>query len=413
VLNQTCELLQKVAMMSGVASSEEYQHFDFIRQNRQDPIGYYQLGNRFFQMQQPLLARPFLAHAKKLLGDTKNELSQAVDVDFAQVEMDLGHYEEAITAFHELNESYGGLPIWLIMEMAESYALLRQIDEAEAVYQIAAPEAAAQFPGMEQVREEVGDMLARVRDFDEQEEMSLREWHYVQTRGMLMETNPDENVPGERFVFFQPSEEDVAYIVGMTAALLDAKGYAPNRLLWLGDASEPLALLFAQWWEIEPENIRPYRSGDNNDSEDEVSLLVMAHSYLIPDESTYLELLPAKSGLILFALDLRWTERQPVTPDIAGFMSQACNLPWETRIQLNEDQQSVTQIEESRDPQTIAEDIAKQFPSEEECDEYAQETLEVYEPCTDLILDHRDGTLNRRPLVTHSPVTSPRFGFSQ
>ena len=124
--------------------------------------------------------------------------------------------------------------------MAECYALLRQIDEADAVYQIAPPEAAGQFPGMEEVREEVGDLLARVRDFADQPEMDLQDWHYVQTRGMLMEINPDENVPGERFVFFQPTEEDVAYVVGVTAALLDEKGYAPNRILWLGPTSEPL-----------------------------------------------------------------------------------------------------------------------------------------------------------------------------
>jgi hypothetical protein len=59
---------------------------------------------------------------------------------------------------------------------------------------------------------------------------------------------------------------------------------------------------------------------------------------------------------------------------------------------------------------TIAEAIAAQFPPEEECDEFAQETLELYDSCTDLILEHRDGTLNRRPLMTHSPIKSARLG---
>ena len=61
--------------------------------------------------------------------------------------------------------------------------------------------------------------------------------------------------------------------------LLDTKGYAPNRILWLGPNSEPLARLFAQWWEVDPENIRPYQHGDNTEDGEDISLLVMAHSY--------------------------------------------------------------------------------------------------------------------------------------
>ena len=416
VLDTTIELLTTMATMTGndPTQSEELQLFQKLRESREEALLYFQVGNRFFQLQQSFVARPFLARAKELLKGEINELSQAIDVDHAQCLMDLGAYQDAINAFHALNDVYGGLPIWLVLEMSECYALLRQVDEAEAVYQIAPPESAAQFPGMEAVREEVGDLLARVRDFDETEEMDLRDWHYVQTRGMLLETNPDEKVPGERFIFFQPSEEDVAYVVGLAAAVLDNKGYAPNRLLWLGPNSEPLARLFGQWWEVAPENIRPYRHGDNTENEEELSLLVMAHSsdvLVLESEEEFIDLAQARAGLIAFALDVRWTERQPMIPDIAGFLSQACNLPWETRFLVDEATETVTRVDETRDPQTIAEEIAKQFPKDEESDTFATELLEEYEICTDLILDHRDGELIRRPLVTHSPIKSPRLGF--
>ncbi|HLK58163.1 MAG TPA: hypothetical protein VKU00_16470 [Chthonomonadaceae bacterium] len=414
VLDTTCALLARLTEMAGATQSEELQMFDQLRKNRQDPSSYYQLGNRFFQLQQPFVARPFLMRAKELMGSQLNELSQAIDVDNAQVLMDLGGYEEAINAFHTLNDTYGGLPIWLVLEMAECYALLRQIDEAEAVYQIAPSEAAAQFPGMEQVHEEVGDLLARVRDFDGIETLDLRDWHYIQTRGILLETNPDESRPGERFLIFQPTEEEIAHVVGVCAALLDQREYAPTKLLWLGDNSEPLARLFAQWWEVDPENIRPYQNGDNLDSEEEVALLVMAHSYDImnlEDEESFIDLAQARSGLITFALDLRWTERQPMTPDIAGFMSQACNLPWETRFEMQEGDETPTRIEETRTPEEVAQAIAEQFPEADESETFARQLLEDYDVCTDLILDHRDGTLIRRPLVTHSPVKSPKYGF--
>src|SRR5579884_2995922 len=229
VLDTTCALLARMSQVAGAEQNPELEMFEKIRQNRQDPMAYYQIGEHFFQLQQSFVARAFLGRAKELKGDTVDELSQAIDVNYAQALMDMGEYEAAIAAFHELNDKYGGLPIWLILEMAESYALLRQIDEAEAVYQIASPEAAAQFPGMEEVREEVGDLIARVHDFDGVEEMDLRAWHYVQTRGMLIDTNSDEDAPGGRYVLVQLGEEDVADIVGTTAALLDTKGYAPNR----------------------------------------------------------------------------------------------------------------------------------------------------------------------------------------
>lgn len=414
VLGAVCDFLQMLARNQNDPQSDELVLFQKLRQDPDDPAVAYEIGSRFSQLQQPFVARPFLARASALLGETRNDLAQAVGVDLARVLMDLGIYDEAIEGFHTLNDAYGGLPVWLVLEMAECYALLGQLTEAEAVYEIAPEEAADPIPGMLEVREEVRDLIARVEDFENPEEMGLREWHYVQTRGILLETNPDEETPGERFVVFQPTEEEIAWVIGVAAAFLDARGYAPDRLLWLGSSSETLARLFAQWWEIDDVNIRAYQLGDNPETDDGLSLLVMAHSYDIAelqDEATFIDLAQARPGLIVFALDLHWTDRQPMTPDIAGFMSQICNLPWEDRLVFDEETQTATPVQETRSPQSAAEEISAFFPEEEECDRLAQELAEVYNSCTDLILDHRDGTLIRRPLVTHSPVKSPRFGF--
>ena len=81
------------------------------------------------------------------------------------------------------------------------------------------------------------------------------------------------------------------------------------------------------------------------------------------------ELADAREGLIVFMLNVLWTDRQPIVPDIAGFLSQQCNLPWETRLQVDMETQTATPIEETRDALTIANDISKQFPPEEEADD--------------------------------------------
>lgn len=431
ILNTSCDFLEQMQRMRGGQPGGELELFYRIRDNRDDPEAYYVIANNFFQAGQAFLANPFYGRARQLLGGNTDQLSQMADVEHGQVLMELGAYQQSVDVFQKLNDDFGGLPVELILKMCECYALLRNLDAAQALYSILPEENLEQSPGLLEWYEEVGDLMARVDDFSDKAELGLRDWHYIQTRGMLLETNPDENIPGERFVFFQPSEEDVAYIVSLTAALLDHKGYAPNRLLWLGASSEPLARLFAHWWDIPEENVRLYQPGDNTDDEDELALLVLAHSFdyagLISNEEAQQagdeqalqmlqgerlsEIADAREGMITFMLDVHWTERQPITPDITGFLSQQCNLPWETRLHVDPEKQTATQIEETRDARTVAADIAKFFPSEDECDKWAQETLEDYAACTDLILDHRDGSLKRKSMVTHSPIQSPRIGF--
>lgn len=432
VLNATVDLLKQMAQMAGDQQAFELQLFENVRDNREDPEAYYQVGSHFFQVGQTFIAGPFLFRARQLAGDALNQLSLQIDVELGQVLMELGEYQGATEAFQRLNDNYGGLPVELILKMSECFALQRKTEESHMLYDLIPEDDITQSPPLLEWYEETGDLLARVEDFEEEEEeLDLRAWHYVQTRGMLLASNPDENVPGERFVFFQPSEQDVAQILGLAAAVLDEKGYAPNRIVWLGESSEALARIFAEWWEVDPENLRLYQPGDNTDSESELTLLVMSHSFdfsgLISQEEVegagseqalmelqnqrLSELADAREGMIVFMLDVRWTERQPITPDIAGFLTQICNLPWETRLQVNEETQEATQIEETRDAATIAQEVAKHFPAEEECEGFARDLLEDYAMCTDLILDHRDGSLKRKSLVTHSPVKSPRFGY--
>lgn len=414
VLDTTIDLLGRMAQERGDQEGIELQLFQQMREDRENPEIYYHTGSRFLQAQQYFIARPFFAHAKELIGEEQNQLAQATDVEYAQVLGEMGRYQEAIDLLQNLNDTYGGLPLELLLKMTEWFALLRQTDEAEALLDVVPEESIAANPGLEEWRDELGDLIARVHDFDDRETLELPQWHYVQTRSIILETNPDENMPGQRFVFFTPSEEDISYMVALTAAMLDQKGYAPNRILWLGDSSEVLARTFAQWWEVDEADLREYQSGDNNDDDENLALLVLAHSYdvsALPSEEALFELFPARAGLITFALDLHWTERQPITPDISGYMSQICHLPWEAKVDMTDDQVTVTPITEKPDARAIAVALAAQFPEEAESDRFAQETLEVFAACTDLLLDHRDGSLNRKSMVTHSPLPGPRFGF--
>jgi tetratricopeptide (TPR) repeat protein len=431
VLSTACDLLERVHKEQSAAwaelpaeqkaeipepTDEELQLFQYLRENSNSPQAYYDIATRFFRMGQVIVARPFYSRAKEMLDKDMSELSQNVSVELSQVLMELSGYQESATILQELNDTYGGLPIELILKMAECHVLLRAVPEAEALLSIVTEEALADNPPLEQWYEETGDLLARVQDVDDREQLGLREWHYVQSRGMIVAVNPDPNMPGERFALCAPPLKDIAQIIGVTAAVLDQRGYAPNRLLWLGDRSEPLARLFAEWWDVAEEDVRPYQPGDNNDDEENLALLVMAHSndiLALPDEEAVFELYEAQAGLIMFALNLFWTERQPITPDISGLLSQICYLPWEANVAMdNQGSVNITPLETMPDARALAKQMAALLPSEEECDQSAQRVLEAYAGCTDLIIDHRDGELFRKSLVTHSPVPSPQISFN-
>lgn len=394
---------------------DEAQIFRALRSASSSPQAYYDVATRFFRLGQAVISRPFYARALELLGKEQSELSQNASVEYAQVMMELGGYKECADILQNLNDMYGGLPVELILKMTECYALLRRLPEADTLYSVITKEATADNPALEEWREETGDLIARVHDFDDRETLGLREWHYVQTRGMLLATNTDANMPGERYAFCAPPLADIARIIAITAAFLDNRGYAPNRLLWLGERSEILARLFAEWWEIDEEEIRPYQAGDNTADEDNLALVVMCHSadlLSLPDEETLFELYEAQAGLIMFSMNVNWTERQPITPDITGMLSQMCYFPWEANVSMdNQGNINITPMEEAPDPRALAKQMAQFFPSDEECEADAQRLAEVYGGCTDLILDHRDGDLFRKSLVTHSPAPSPLLSF--
>lgn len=397
-------------------SDEELQLFEYLRENTSSPQAYYDIATRFFRMGQMVVSLPFYKRAKTLLGNEQSELNQNVSVELAQNLMELSGYQDAADILQNLNDTYGGLPVELILKMTECYALLRALPEAETLFNVITGEALSNNPALEEWYEETGDLLARIHDFDDREQLGLREWHYVQTRGAIVAVNPDTNMPGERFAFCAPPLQDIAQIIAVTAAALDQRGYAPNRLLWLGDRSEVLARLFAEWWDIEPDEIRAYEPGDNTDDDENLALLVMSHSYdimALPTEEAVFELYEARAGLITFSFNLQWTERQAITPDIVGLLSQYCYLPWEASVSFdNHGNVNVAPIEEAPDAVALAKQMAALFPSERDCDVNAQRLLETYNGCTDLILDHRDGELYRKSLVTHSPVPSHQITFS-
>ena len=70
-----------------------------------------------------------------------------------------------------------------------------------------------------------------------------------------------------------------------------------------------------------------------------------------------------------------------------------------------------TESSKNRDRPTSRAGHRQALPCQREVDEIAAELLDEFAICTDLILDHRDGTLARRPVVAHSPIKSPRLGF--
>src|SRR5579862_2117595 len=66
VLNATIDLLTQMVALSGSEQSDELELFKQLRNSRKDANIYYQIGNRFCQLQQPFVGKPFLDRARQL-----------------------------------------------------------------------------------------------------------------------------------------------------------------------------------------------------------------------------------------------------------------------------------------------------------------------------------------------------------
>ncbi|MDE2125893.1 MAG: hypothetical protein KGJ62_04820 [Armatimonadetes bacterium] len=398
VIDNVLAMMRTAMAFSGEQASEELSLFERLQAERGNAESYFRIGARFQELGNPRVALPFLIRARDLAAPHTTEFQIALGTTLARAHMQSGAYQAAVLEYHKVSELLSGLPGWLMLELAECYALLRQCDDAERVLEAAPREALSDAADYEQALEETADLIARVREFTTVADPGIREWHYAQTRGAVMSVSPTDVGFNGRYPAIRLEVASVALLCAGLCKWLSLLDLRPKCVSWLGPAAEPLALHIAALLSNGPTSTAPWSPGSNIDG-DAPGLLVLAHSWdvqYLASELDLQELATARSGMLLFCLQTGSTEPQPVTPDISGMLAESAELPWETP--------GTTAAQTAAD---WAAALAEQAPDTGATEALATELEQAYEGFTDLLLNHRDGTLPRRILPGHSPLNAP------
>ncbi|MBI5366651.1 MAG: tetratricopeptide repeat protein, partial [Planctomycetes bacterium] len=242
------------AEVAGVLGAvEEAKLFKKAAKRVTDPVAIYALGMHFVHERYPDLAIPFLLHVLRMNPPDEDLVFAAIrHLGYASV--DAGRYADAIGHLEKLlaaeREDHGDLLALVEALIAERRAgraaevLARLERSAPATAPTDATDAPRAAGGAEEEGAEVAELrraLERLREFPEDRALGLREWHYVQHRGALIDLFEDARPAGGRFVAVWLTAGMVGRVLAALRALLAARGVRVRRVLAANARAEPLA----------------------------------------------------------------------------------------------------------------------------------------------------------------------------
>ena len=201
--------------------------------------------------------------------------------------------------------------------------------------------------------ESIRAILARgdeVKDKTSLDANDLRGWHYVVTGGLLLHVSPDdvtEEMNG-RYAFTTDSYERCKEGLLRLKEVLAVCDKLPTKILALTDrGSEILSIAAGEIFDV-PVEPWTVKSGEG---------LVVAYDLEELEEEAAEALYEHHENQILFAHASCWTE-QAYTPDITTYLYQAQNSPWDTRMQIV-DEDVISLPPDNAEPKEIARRIVE------------------------------------------------------
>ena len=248
-------------------------------------------------------------------------------------------------------------------------------------------------------------------------------WQYIQHGSVILlpdDESRDEDgelVAGGRWVYLNPPLAMIAQTLRRLKRYLTEMNRYPTSVLGLWDRdSEVIARAVALVLDV------PCRQATARNVVREDCLIVAARSSYFH----YPLLEQVQPGQTLFALDCDWLHPSTYTPDIVGFMTQQCFLPWSDEKAEFEELVEQTlgdefEIETEEEPGEAESDdteelwpdeIARNIAAEPEVDDPAFEaTLGFYKQRADYLKGGKLGGRKRLPFRTESPVPGRYFIF--
>ncbi|MBI3271675.1 MAG: tetratricopeptide repeat protein [Planctomycetes bacterium] len=387
--------------------SPESRLFRRLAKAPRDPYLFFGLGMHFFRQNDAELALPFFRQALTLNPPDEDLVFQAIR-HLGYANQGAGRFDEAVVHLEKLvaaeRDDRGDL-----LSLAECLIAERRAARAEEIL----ARLDGRGPGDEEEADrsgELGRMLDRLREFPEDGDLGLREWHYVQHRGVLLDLFQDPRPAGGRFVAVWLTVPMVARVLVAARELLRDRGLAIRRVLRAGERAGPLAGAFAGMLGVscirwEERASAPPTEGAGAD------LVVATHSEDLGPMCE--QLYPVDGGLVLYAHCLQWTYDQPVLPELCGLMAQMAKMPWEDRLRVAEESDGGRKVVKLPPDARAAEEIAAGLLAEigkTEVGDATRELVAAYRARKDLLLGSRRPGDRRRMFFAASPIGGVRFG---
>ncbi|MBX9688603.1 MAG: hypothetical protein K2X27_17980 [Candidatus Obscuribacterales bacterium] len=399
--NRDCYVLAAMCLRQMKADAEA-ELFERALANFENYAGFFDLGYHFIDVGHERLAIPMLERAFKLSpGNTEVALELAI--------AKCGRFQpfEARKVLLECEFSEG---FWLRYQFHWSSLLCGITDGAEQFIKdsrrrFLAEAASHEIRGALYALDKLDELRLRLTLLPDPKPLIMH-WHFLQYGAAILEYFDDREgqeglqVAGGRWVYVGLSYKQMASTLIKLKQYLKAIERSPSLILSMPDRDSTIiahaaARLFGLPLTVIPD---PANVGW------EESLLIAANNWNL--ENAAIE--KVLKGQSVFAFNLNWLQQGPITPDIAGLMSQYCSFPWsKDRLQIDpESNERIVLPEDLRDP----EEIAAEFNVEStEPDEYFPEILDFYNQNALYLKGGRLGGTKRWRFITDSPVPGNYF----
>lgn len=319
--------------------------YERIVSDQEDPEAYFRLGYHLVQEEAFGSALGPLSRCVKLAPD-----AAAANYEFAYALMKEFYNEEALHFFGKAYEQEQAMSITFYI--AQLLIFLGRSGEASIFVNKLEEQVQSENGEGEMQLAYLKDMLRRYRAYKPQ---TVRDWQFVQYGTLLLrifeEDYPEEeNHSNGRFTLVNFGYQQAANVLAAFQTTIGPLSVFPEYryVAPAGEISAPLAYALGKMLML------PVKTLEEGLSSDEKGIVISSFSDELHEIGGEVW---QRDDVLLFSFALSWTHESNVLPEVIGYLAQAPRLPWQTRVEMNEQGEPEIMPADERPAEEIARNI--------------------------------------------------------
>lgn len=276
--------------------------------------------------------------------------ASAANYEFAYALMKEFYHEEALYYFNKALEKEDAMSI--VFYMAQILIFLGRTGEASVFVRKLEDQVKESDGEGEAQLTYIKDMLRRCRNFKPE---TIRDWHFVQYGTLLLRSfeedySEEENLSNGRFTLVNFSYQQIANVLAAFQTTIGPLTVFPEYkyVTAAGQTSEPLAYALSKMLML------PVKTLADGLVSGEKGIVVAAFS----DEVNAVGAdIWQRDDVLVFSFAVAWTRELNLLPEVIGYLAQAPRLPWQSKVDFNENGEPVMLPADTRPVEDIARDI--------------------------------------------------------